>query len=107
MVPPHPLVKLSIVGSLHDREVACSPSDLQGLNFKFKFSLDVHKSGLKPDSFNFIHLGKIGWKHSFFAIECSTVPPFVCDEHISNKIANFEGELIFIHSCVCAYHYKI
>ena len=26
----HPLVKLSIVGSLRDREVACSVSDLQG-----------------------------------------------------------------------------
>ena len=32
--PPHPLVKLSIVGSLCDREVACSASDLQGLNFE-------------------------------------------------------------------------
>ena len=30
----HPLVKLSIVGSLCDREVACSASDLQGLNFE-------------------------------------------------------------------------
>ena len=31
-VLPHPLVKLSIVESLCDREVACSPSDLQGFN---------------------------------------------------------------------------
>ena len=31
---PHPLVKLSILGSLRDREVACSASDLQGLHFK-------------------------------------------------------------------------
>ena len=63
---PHPLVKLSIVGSLHDREVACSASDLQGLNLEScvwravsshhpqkvllaQFSLYVHKSGLKPD----------------------------------------------------------
>ena len=30
----HSLVKLSIVGSLCDREVACSASDLQGLNFE-------------------------------------------------------------------------
>ena len=30
----HPLVKLNIVGSLRDREVACSASDLQGLNFE-------------------------------------------------------------------------
>ena len=30
---PHPLVKHSIVESLRDREVACSASDLKGLNF--------------------------------------------------------------------------
>ena len=74
MFLPHPLVKLSIVGSLRDREVACSASDLQGLNFEScvwravsshsshhpqevflaRFSLHVHTSGLKPDSFNFI-----------------------------------------------------
>ena len=35
MFPPHPLIKLSIAGSLRDREVACSASDLQGLNFEF------------------------------------------------------------------------
>ena len=64
MFLPHPLVKLSIVGSLCDREVACSASDLQGLNFEScvwrtvlshsshhphevllaQFSLYVHKS---------------------------------------------------------------
>ena len=33
MFLPHPLVKLSIVGSC-DREVACTASDLQGLNFE-------------------------------------------------------------------------
>ena len=32
MFLPHPLVKLIIVGSLSDRKVACSASDLQGLN---------------------------------------------------------------------------
>ena len=32
---PHPLVKLSIAGSLRDREVACSTSDRQGSNFEF------------------------------------------------------------------------
>ena len=31
---PHPLVKVSIVGSLRDREVAYSASDLQGSNFE-------------------------------------------------------------------------
>ena len=33
MFLPHPLVKLNIVGSLCDQEVACSASDLQSLNF--------------------------------------------------------------------------
>ena len=70
---PHPRVKVSIVGSLRDREVACSASDRQGSNFEScvwrtvssqsshhpqevllaQFSLDVHKGGLKPDSFHF------------------------------------------------------
>ena len=35
MFLPHPRVKLSIMGSLCDREVACSASDRQGSNFKF------------------------------------------------------------------------
>ena len=72
MFLPHPRVKLSIVGSLCDREVACSASDHQGSNFEScvwrtvsshsshhperalldQFSLYVHKGGLKPDSFH-------------------------------------------------------
>ena len=68
----HPRVKLSIVWSLRDREVACSGSDRQGTNFEScvwrtvashsshhpqevllaQFSLYVHKGGLKPDSFH-------------------------------------------------------
>ena len=71
---PHPRVKVSIVGSLRDREVACSASDRQGSNFEScvwravssqsshhpqevllaQFRLYVHKGGLKPDSFYFI-----------------------------------------------------
>ena len=71
----HPRVKVSIVGSLRDREVACSASDRQGSNFKScvwrtvssqsshhpqevllaQFSLYVHKGGLKPDSFHLFH----------------------------------------------------
>ena len=35
MFLPHPRVKVSIVGSLRDREVACSASDRQGSNFEF------------------------------------------------------------------------
>ena len=34
MFLPHPRVKVSIVGSLCDREVACSASDRQGSNFE-------------------------------------------------------------------------
>ena len=76
MFLPHPRVKVSIVGSLRDREVACSASDRQGSNFEScvwrtvssqsshhpqevllaQFSLYVHKGGLKPDSFHFLTL---------------------------------------------------
>ena len=76
MFLPHPCVKVSIVGSLCDREVACSASDRQGSNFEFcvwrtvssqsshhlqevllaQLSLYVHKGGLKPDSFHFSYL---------------------------------------------------
>ena len=75
MFLPHPRVKVSIVGSLRDREVACSALDRQGSNFEScvwrtvssqsshhpqevllaQFSLYVHKGGLKPDSFHFTH----------------------------------------------------
>ena len=68
-----PLQPVSIVGSLRDREVACSASDRQGSNFEScvwrtvssqsshhpqevllaQLSLYVHKGGLKPDSFHF------------------------------------------------------
>ena len=34
MFLPHPLLQLSIVGSLRDREEVCSASDHQGLNFE-------------------------------------------------------------------------
>ena len=73
---PHPRVKVSIVGSLRDREVVCSASDHQGSNFEScvwrtvssqsshhsqevllaQFSLYVHKGGLKPESFHFIYI---------------------------------------------------
>ena len=76
MFLPHPRVKLCIVGSLRDREVACSASDRQGSNFKVcvwrtvsshsshhpqdvllaQFSLYVHKGGLKPDSFHLLDI---------------------------------------------------
>ena len=76
MFLPHPRVKVSIVGSLRDREVACSASDRQGSNFGScvwrtvssqsshhpqevllaQFSLYVHKGGLKPDSFHLFYI---------------------------------------------------
>ena len=89
MFLPHPRVKVSIVGSLRDREVACSASDRQGSNFEScvwrtvssqsshhpqevllaQFSLYVHKGGLKPDSFHFFQMSEIhvcGQNISFF-----------------------------------------
>ena len=69
MFLPHPRMKVSIVGSLRDREVACLASDRQGSNFEScvwrtvssqsshhpqaQFNRYVHKGGLKPDSFHF------------------------------------------------------
>ena len=83
MFLPHPRVKVSIMGSLRDREVAFSASDRQGSNFEScvwrtvssqsshhpqevllaQFSLYVHKGGLKPDSFHFISFSKfVSWR---------------------------------------------
>ena len=79
MFLPHPCVKVSIVGSIRDREVACSASDRQGSNFEScvwktvssqsshhpqeillaRFSLYVHKGGLKPESFHYLSM-KVG-----------------------------------------------
>ena len=73
MCLPHPRVKVSLVGSLRGREVACSASDRQSSNFEScvcrtvssqsshhpqevllaQVSLFVHEGGLKPDSFHF------------------------------------------------------
>ena len=73
MFLPHPCVKVNIVGSLRDREVACSTLDSQGSNLEFcvwrtvssqsshhpqevllaQLSLYVYKGSLKPDSFYF------------------------------------------------------
>ena len=86
MFLPHPSVKVSIVGSLRDREVTCSASDRQDSNFEScvwrtvssqsshhpqevllaQFSLYVHKGGLKPDSFHFI------WVNTLVLALCTT-----------------------------------
>ena len=72
-------VKVSVVGSLRDREVACSASHRQGSNFEScvwrtvssqsshhpqmvllaQFTLYVHKGGLKPDSFHLTNIFQI------------------------------------------------
>ena len=72
--------EVSIVGSFRDQEVACSASERQGSNFEscvwrtvssqsshhpqevllVQFSLYVHKSGLKHDSFHFLGLCLVG-----------------------------------------------
>ena len=85
MFLPHPRVKASIVGSLRDREVACSASDRQGPNFEScvwrtvssqsshhpqEFSLYVHKGGLKPDSFHFFMAMLLEGSHlQFFVLK--------------------------------------
>ena len=88
MFLPHPRVKVSIVGSLRDREVACSASDRQGSNFEScvwrtvssqsshypqevllaQFSLYVHKGGLKPDSFHFFIAHCLTFKTFYYHI---------------------------------------
>ena len=93
MFLPHPRVKVSIVGSLRDREVACSASDRQGSNFEScvwrtvssqsshhpqevllaQFSLYVHKGGLKPNSFHFI-----SFQH-FLNVDDTELSHFVAD----------------------------
>ena len=91
MFLPHPRVKVSIVGSLRDREVACSASDHQGFNFEScvwrtvssqsshhpqevllaQFSLYVHKGGLKPDLFIFLSDGaRFGFVTEAFVYLC-------------------------------------
>ena len=77
----------NIVASLRDREIACSTSDRQGSNFEFcvwravsshsshhppqevrlaRFSLYVHKGGLKLHSFHFKGESDIIIKNYFY-----------------------------------------
>ena len=85
---PHPRVKVSIVGSLRDRVVACSASDRQGSNFEScvlravssqsshhprevllaQFSLYVHKGGLKTYSFHFFGIALSYYNNNFRGI---------------------------------------
>ena len=92
------IVLVSIVGSLRDREVACSASDRQGSNFEScvwrtvssqsshhpqevllaQFSLYVHKGGLKPDSFHFYDSLFEILHHSLFLINLGSRSTFSC-----------------------------
>ena len=118
MFLPHPRVKVSIVGSLRDREVACSASDRQGSNFEScvwrtvssqssyhhqevllaQFSLYVHKGGLKPDSFHLIcHRAD---ELEFVVLDrCACVPPHVHPSPLHNPPSTiFWPWYIYVHS---------
>ena len=103
MFLPHPRVKVSIVGSLRDREVACSASDRQGSNFEScvwrtvssqsshhpqevllaQFSLYVHKGGLKPDSFHLLlHGPQIDSGNLKVSHLSSNVVKLFCNNHL-------------------------
>ena len=103
MFLPHPRVKVSIVGSLRDREVACSASDRQGSNFAScvwrtvssqsshhpleillaQFSLYVHKGGLKPDSFHFLSQTMMNKNRDM------SLPTNINKDEITDKFAEF------------------
>ena len=113
----------SIVGSLRDRELACSASDRQGLNFEScvwrtvssqsyhhpqevllaQFSLYVHKGGLKPDSFHFFGwnvFNKSGDMPERFGVAVGKVNTCSClnagfsdDIHTLNNIGSLKGTL--------------
>ena len=127
MFLPHPRVKVSIVGSLRDREVACSASDRQGSNFEScvwrtvssqsshhpqevllaQFSLYVHKGGLKPDSFHFISF--CGWDETTLSTKIC-MPNF---RYNSVTMTCYWGHLVSVHDITathvssCSYHYCI
>ena len=108
MLLPHPRVKVSIVGSLRDREVACSASDRQGSNFGScvwrtvssqsshhpqevllaHFSLYVHKGGLNPDSF---HFEPLPWAELVRSSVYTS--PFIDSSHSQDTI----GQRTFLH----------
>ena len=98
MFLPHPRVKVSTVGSLRDREVACSASDRQGSNFEScvwrtvssqsshhpqevllaQFSLYVHKGGLKPDSFHLLLVLSVSTRRLIYWVAVSADLPYPC-----------------------------
>ena len=109
MFLPHPRVKVSIAGSLRDREVACSASDRQGSNFEScvwrtvssqsshhpqeallaQFSLYVHKGGLKPDSF--VTYSRVIICKGYLTTGVSAAFPYIFQELTFRKIWGFCG----------------
>ena len=112
------------MGSLRDREVACSASDRQGSNFEScvwrtvssqsshhpqevllaQFSLYVHKGGLKPDSFHFVS----DLLHAYCVLWCS-FPDAVCNGQNDQPCAN--GQCIRVTTspgfrCICPTGFK-
>ena len=119
MFLPHPRVKVSIVGRVRDREVACSASDRQGSNFEScvwrtvssqsshhpqevllaRFSLYVHKGGLKPDSFHFsflIRSSPYSWVTSHKKLERSN--NFFSSYRANKELLNFKIKMAAIAS---------
>ena len=122
MFLPHSLVKLSILGSLRDREVACSASDLQGWNFEScvwravssnsshhpqvvllaQFRLYVHESGLKPDSFHFIYI--YGYLNIYYHHDYAS---YSCSKKHHNVLRNtMEGEILLTRLCEHCFWYR-
>ena len=120
----HPRVKLSIVGGLRDREVACSASDRQGSNFKScvwrtvsshsfhhpqevilaQFSLYVHKGSLKPDSFHFFVADIIAETLlTNISTTVADIPATTLLTNISTAVANILAttltSTIWVYSC--------
>ena len=106
---------LSIVGSLRDREVACSASDRQGSNFEScvwrtmwshssphprefllaQFSLYVHKGCLKPDSFH----SRLAVTPVFFILLVSVIESllsFILVNKYQCRRELFSGGLFFV-----------
>ena len=126
MFLPHPRVKVSIVGSLRDREVACSVSDRQGSNFEScvwwtvssqsshhpqevllaQFSLYVHKGGLKPDSFHFIFIYLtviLLFKRSKISYQVQDLIRYICPHlHFVNSTVS-----IYIRNTAFAHRYLL
>ena len=101
MFLPHPRVKVSIVGSLRDREVACSASDRQGSNFEsFVWRTVLSQSSHHPQEVLLAQLSLYVHKRpihfiSFTILENLKVPPIFTTgdpTDVSNYQGSVEGE---------------